>query len=105
MPAAVSHRFAALGDPVRLKIVETLGIRPRSVSEIAGSFDMTLAGLLKHLGILEKAGLIQREKRGRVVTCTLNTKSLAALNDWTQKQIESCESGMRRPKKPAAEDI
>ncbi|MBN8223111.1 MAG: winged helix-turn-helix transcriptional regulator [Spirochaetes bacterium] len=105
MPASMSNRFAALGDPVRLKIVETLATRPRSVSEIAGAFDMTLAGLLKHLGILEKAGLIQREKTGRVVTCTLNTKSLATMNDWTLKQIEFWESGMRRLKKLVEDDV
>ena len=47
--------FAAVADPTRRGILEHLGRRDASISELAGSFDMTLTGIKKHVAVLEDA--------------------------------------------------
>ena len=77
--------FRALGDPTRRKMIEALSQREHSVSELAEPFAMTLAGASKHVGILEEAGLLKRERRGRERVCTLNTDPLLAARDWVDR--------------------
>ena len=59
--------FGALADPTRRAVLAKLSHGERSVGELAGPFGMSLPGFIKHLGILEDAGLIMRRKTGRVV--------------------------------------
>ncbi|WP_094028548.1 ArsR/SmtB family transcription factor, partial [Nocardia cerradoensis] len=63
--------FGALADPTRRGILERLARGPATVSELAEQFDMTLTGMKKHLRLLEEAGMIDTEKRGRVRYCRL----------------------------------
>lgn len=75
------HRtFAALGDPTRLDIVTRLSTGPASVSELAQPLPMSLRAVLKHVEILEDAGIIRTVKTGRVRRCQLEA---AALDDAT----------------------
>src|SRR5258708_26844284 len=64
--------FAALADPTRREVVKRLADGSRPVTELSQPFRMSLPGFMKHLRILEDAGLIKREKVGRVVSCTLS---------------------------------
>lgn len=71
-----SHRsldtvFSALADPTRRAVLERLRQGEATVTEIATPFDMSLPAILKHLRILEQAGLIVRRKEGRVNTLRL----------------------------------
>lgn len=75
-------RFSALGDPTRLAVVERLLQGPASVSELAESHPMALPAFTKHLGILEKAGLIRSEKHGRVRTCFVHPPGIEAIDAW-----------------------
>ena len=58
--------FAALGDATRRAMLERLSRGEASVSELAEPFRMSLTAVQKHLRVLERAGLIAHEKRGRV---------------------------------------
>src|SRR5687768_7831260 len=61
--------FAALSDATRRGVLERRGRGGASITELAGSFRMTLTGMRKHVGVLEQAGLVTTEKVGRVRTC------------------------------------
>jgi DNA-binding transcriptional ArsR family regulator len=74
--------FAALADPTRRKLLEVLGRRDASISDLAGAFDMTLTGVKKHVQILEDAGLVATEKVGRVRVCRLGPSRLDAEAAW-----------------------
>ena len=63
--------FWALSDATRRDIVQRLLHGPASVSELAQPHGMSLPGFMKHLRVLEEAGLVLREKEGRVVRCEL----------------------------------
>ena len=57
--------YGALSNTSRRELVERLAISPARVTDIAGSFAMSLAGVSKHIRVLEDAGLIQRQVQGR----------------------------------------
>jgi DNA-binding transcriptional ArsR family regulator len=68
-PAALGHAapvFAALGDETRLKLVARLGSSgPQSIAQLAEGSDVTRQAITKHLLVLDEAGLVHSEKRGR----------------------------------------
>ena len=75
--------FAALSDRTRRQVLAELsegGGRP--VSELAAAHDMSLPGFLKHLRVLEAAGLIERAKEGRVVQCTFQPEAMKEAAAW-----------------------
>ncbi|SDE18563.1 ArsR/SmtB family transcription factor [Rhodococcus tukisamuensis] len=74
--------FAALSDPTRRGILEHLGRTDATVSELAERFEMTLTGITKHLRLLEDAGMVVTEKRGRVRHCRLGTNPLDREAAW-----------------------
>jgi DNA-binding transcriptional ArsR family regulator len=83
--------FAALADPTRRQVVTALSSGRRPVTELARPFPMSLPGFMKHLRILEDAGLIRREKEGRVVSCTLATDPMKKASDWLDHTREFWE--------------
>jgi DNA-binding transcriptional ArsR family regulator len=74
--------FQALSDPTRRAMLEALAAQPRTVSELAAPFEISLAGASKHIQVLERAGLIHREVQGRVHTCHLDAQPLHAGAEW-----------------------
>lgn len=84
--AALDSVFHALADPTRRAVVQRLGQGKATVSELAEPFDMALPSFMKHIGVLEQAGLIASRKVGRVRTCTLKPKKLAAAEQWFERQ-------------------
>jgi DNA-binding transcriptional ArsR family regulator len=78
----LNHTFGALADPTRRAILMELAEGERSVSELAEPFDMSLPAISKHLGVLEAAGLISRERQGRVRRCRLEPEPLAGALEW-----------------------
>jgi DNA-binding transcriptional ArsR family regulator len=81
-PHALDQTFAALADPSRRGVLERLGQSDATVSELATAFGMTLTGMKKHIGVLERAGLVATEKQGRVRTCRLGPARLEAEYAW-----------------------
>ena len=78
--------FLALGDPTRQAIVRRLGAGAASVKELAAPFAMALPSLMKHLGVLERSGLIRSRKQGRIRTCELEPATLLAAETWIAEQ-------------------
>src|SRR3954462_5598895 len=76
--------FAALSDATRRGLLEQLGRADASITDLAEKFDMTLTGMKKHVGVLERAGLVMTEKVGRVRTCRLGKGGLAAEAEWIE---------------------
>src|SRR5690348_15818590 len=68
--------FAALSDATRRGVLEQLGRADASITDLAGKFHMTLTGMKKHVGVLERAALVTSEKAGRVITCRLGMRAL-----------------------------
>jgi DNA-binding transcriptional ArsR family regulator len=79
----LDQTFAALADPTRRAILERLRGGPVDVGEIAEPFEMSLAAVSKHVGVLERAGLLRRESLGRRRRCHLEAQPLRAAVDWT----------------------
>ena len=76
--------FAALADPTRRKILAMLLEDDMAVTDVAEPFEMSLAAVSKHLGLLSRAGLISQEKRGRVKWCKLEPDALRDASVWMQ---------------------
>jgi len=76
--------FAALGDPTRRAILALLLEDDMAVTDVAHPFAMSLAAVSKHLGVLAAAGLISRERRGRVIWCRLEPDAMRAASVWMQ---------------------
>ncbi len=83
---AIDNVFRALSDPTRRHVLERLSRSPASVSELAAPFDMALPSFVQHMGILEKSGLVQSRKTGRVRTYRLAPKRLQIAEDWLTQQ-------------------
>lgn len=82
----VEHRldetFLALSDPTRRGMLAELMLGEKSVGELAAPYAMSLAGASKHLGVLARAGLIERRKVGRRQLCRLRADRLREASDW-----------------------
>ena len=74
--------FAALSDRTRRKVLASLDQGSRPVTELAAAHDMSLPGFMKHLRVLEDAGLLERTKEGRVVRCTLQPEPMKEAASW-----------------------
>jgi DNA-binding transcriptional ArsR family regulator len=76
--------FAALSDATRRGVLEQLGRKDASITELADKFHMTLTGMKKHVGVLEQAGFVTTEKIGRVRTCRLGLRRLEEEAAWIE---------------------
>lgn len=76
--------FQALSDGTRRRMLRSLGVQPRSVGELAAPFQISLAAASKHIKVLERAGLIQRQVQGRTHPCHLRAESLVPAERWLQ---------------------
>ena len=74
--------FHALGDATRRGMLASLALGEKSVGELAGPLAMSFAGASKHVKVLEDAGLIRREVRGRTHICHLEPGPLASADQW-----------------------
>jgi DNA-binding transcriptional ArsR family regulator len=84
----VDTSFAALADATRRGVLERLARGDASITDLAGTFDMTLTGMRKHVGVLERAGLVTTEKVGRVRTCTIGPCRLDEELEWISRYRE-----------------
>ena len=74
--------FHALGDATRRAMLGELAAGQRSVGELAEPFAMSLAAASKHIKMLERAGLVRREVRGRTHMCSLDPTPLMSADQW-----------------------
>ncbi len=81
-PERLDHVFHALSDRTRRAMLHSLSEGERSIGELATPFAMSFAGASKHVKVLEAAGLVRREIRGRTHVCRLNAAQLAEAEAW-----------------------
>jgi DNA-binding transcriptional ArsR family regulator len=101
--------FKALGDPTRRQLLGRLSLRECSVSELAEPLKMTLPAVTKHIHVLERAGLVQRSKRGRTHYIRLDPRPLAPAHRWIDVYRRLCEEKFEKldaylAKKKSGED-
>jgi DNA-binding transcriptional ArsR family regulator len=77
--------FAALSDPTRRAILDRLGQHPYTVSQLAEPFPISLPAISKHLRVLERAGLISREREGRTQVCRLRAEPMRRAAEWLER--------------------
>jgi DNA-binding transcriptional ArsR family regulator len=77
--------LSAISHPTRRAIIRRLAIGPARFLDIAEPFDVALNAVTKHLKLLERAGLIEREKRGREVFISLRPEALRLVADWVHE--------------------
>jgi DNA-binding transcriptional ArsR family regulator len=87
----------------RRGILERLGRGPATISELAQPFGLTLNGVKKHVGILERADLVTTEKVGRARHCRLGSADMAQATAWIEEQRQAWEQRMDRFQRYAEE--
>ncbi len=78
----LDHLFSALANRTRRAMLQYLGQSPATISDLALPFKMSLPAVSKHLRVLERAGLVQRNIDGRTHHCSLNTQALQHAEAW-----------------------
>jgi DNA-binding transcriptional ArsR family regulator len=77
--------FAALADPTRRRILEILARAESRVTDLAKPFSVSLPAISKHLRVLERAGLVKRERDGRVHRLKLEAKPMREAANWIDR--------------------
>ncbi len=92
----LSQLFHALADPTRRAMLSRLVERPIRVSDLSGPTGLRLPTVMRHLAVLEEAGLIATAKDGRVRTCALVPGALEPARNWLDEQRTLWESRLDR---------
>lgn len=102
--------FHALGDTTRRQMLGELAVGERTVGELAEPFAMSLAAASKHIKVLEAAGLIRRDVRGRTHVCSLDPAPLMSAHRWLgiyrrfwTDRLDTLEALLRNPQPLPAE--
>jgi DNA-binding transcriptional ArsR family regulator len=75
----IAQRFRVLGEPVRIKLLDSLRVGPAGVSELARQLGLSQQNASKHLGVLAAAGLVERTRTGNSALYTISDPSVFAL--------------------------
>jgi DNA-binding transcriptional ArsR family regulator len=76
--------FSALSHPIRRALLERLDRGTATVGELAAPFDVSLMAISKHLSVLERVSLVQRQVEGRYTRCTIQREALAEATVWLE---------------------
>lgn len=82
MASKLDNVIAAISDPTRRAIIGRLSRGPARISDVAGSFSMSLTGVCKHVRVLERSGLVRRTRRGRENTLEFTPEPLRDVARW-----------------------
>lgn len=100
--------FRALSDGTRRRMLRSLATQPRTVGELAAPFEISLAAASKHIKVLERAGLVQRQIQGRTHVCQLRAQALAQAEQWLKhyqqfwtERLDALETVLRQPAVPS----
>lgn len=88
--------FHALSDPTRRMMLNRLARGPAPVSELAEPTGLRLPTILRHLSVLEDAGLIETQKDGRVRSCAFQPRALQPMTTWLDEQRKVWEARLDR---------
>jgi DNA-binding transcriptional ArsR family regulator len=93
-PAELNRVFSALADPTRRAILRALTRRPATINEIAKPFPVSFNAISKHVMVLERAGLLRREIKGREHHCWIKPQPLREANAWLEDYRQFWEQRM-----------
>lgn len=97
--------FAALGDPVRLALVEALGDgQTRSIAELTQGLPITRQGVTKHLRVLERAGVLAAERTGRETRFQAEPEALAVARSYLDRVAQGWDDALQRLKAQVEQD-
>ena len=92
----LSPLFHALADPTRRSILTRLAEGPARVTDLAGPTGLRLPTVMRHLSVLEEAGLIATSKDGRIRTCAIVPEALDPVRTWLDEQRAMWEARLDR---------
>jgi DNA-binding transcriptional ArsR family regulator len=104
----LNRTLVAIADPTRRALLARLALGEARVTDLAARHDMSLAAVSKHLRVLERAGLVRREVRGREHRLSLEAEPLREAADWLsayqsfwEQRLDALEAflGHRRPRR------
>jgi DNA-binding transcriptional ArsR family regulator len=95
-PRLLNRTFGALADPTRRRILEHLAGGDRCVTDLARPHRMSLPAVSKHLRVLERAGLIRRQRCGRVHQLKLEAKPMKDAQQWIEQYRRFWERNLDR---------
>jgi DNA-binding transcriptional ArsR family regulator len=78
--------LTALSDPTRRAILTALASGPQRVTELARPFALSLNSVSKHLRVLESAGMVTRQRRGREHIISLDPRPMSDVQAWLEQQ-------------------
>ena len=90
----LSITFAALADPTRRAILERLADGDATVGELAVPFAMSLPAISKHLSVLERAGLIAKDRDGQRRHCRITATPLKSATSWLEEYRRHWEANL-----------
>jgi DNA-binding transcriptional ArsR family regulator len=90
----LSATFAALADPTRRAILERLADGDATVGELAEPFAMTLPAISKHLSVLERAGLVAKDRDGQRRNCRITATPLKSATSWLEEYRRHWEANL-----------
>jgi DNA-binding transcriptional ArsR family regulator len=82
----LDRAFAALADPTRRALLIALREGDARITDLAAPLPMSFAAVSRHIGVLEEAGLVQREVRGREHWLSVRADGLRAAEAWIADQ-------------------
>ena len=82
----LDRAYAALADPTRRALLVALRTGEARITDLAAPFPMTFAGVSRHIGVLESAGLVRRVVRGREHWLSIRPEGLSAAEHWIKEQ-------------------
>jgi DNA-binding transcriptional ArsR family regulator len=94
--AELSLLFHALSDPTRRAMLKRRATGPARVTDLAGPTGLRLPTVMRHLSVLEEAGLIATSKDGRIRTCAIVPEALEPARTWLDEQRATWEARLDR---------
>jgi len=92
----LSLLFHALADPTRRSILTRLAEGPARVTDLSEPTGLRLPTVMRHISVLEEAGLIATSKDGRVRTCAIVPEALEPVRTWLDEQRALWEARLDR---------
>lgn len=92
----LSRLFQALADPTRRAMLAKLAQAPARITDLAGPTGLRLPTVMRHISVLEEAGLIKSLKEGRTRTCALVPEALNPMQAWLDEQQTIWEARLDR---------
>jgi DNA-binding transcriptional ArsR family regulator len=98
----IAHRFRAMGEPLRIKLLDRLRAGEASVGELTAALDANQQNISRHLAVLHAAGILRRRKLGTKTLYAIADPTVFALCDTVCGALEQSASDLARVFEAAA---